>query len=30
MMALMFILFLVTYVPFITTFVPDLLMGAAR
>jgi C4-dicarboxylate transporter DctM subunit len=30
MMALMFVLFLVTYVPFITTFVPDLLMGAAR
>jgi C4-dicarboxylate transporter, DctM subunit len=30
MVALTFVLFLVTYVPVITTFVPNLLMGAAR
>ena len=30
MVALTFVLFLVTYVPIITTFVPNLLMGAAR
>jgi TRAP-type C4-dicarboxylate transport system permease large subunit len=30
MVALTFVLFLVTYVPVITTFVPNLLMGATR
>jgi len=30
MVALTFVLFLVTYVPVITTFVPNLLMGVAR
>jgi len=30
MVALTFVLFLVTYVPIITTFVPNLLMGVSR